>query len=151
MVKYSLKQYSFILKFAEPHIKERYIMKFTHLLVLSFFLLSCVSQVRKENPNSNRLTYGNVKTKIIKGTTTQAEILQDFGSPNLVTKNKDNDEVWNYNKMSFERIEGTDTGTAIFWSGSKAVSISTTKSFDLIIIFNENDVVKNYSVIQASF
>ena len=35
--------------------------------------------------------------------------------------------------------------------GSRAVSSATTKSFDLIIIFDENDIVKDYSIIAASF
>ena len=70
--------------------------------------------------------------KIIKGETTQAEILEIFGSPNIVTKNKSDNEVWNYNRMSFETATGDDGATLIFWGGSRALSTSTTKSFDLI-------------------
>jgi outer membrane protein assembly factor BamE (lipoprotein component of BamABCDE complex) len=89
--------------------------------------------------------------EIKKGETTQADILKIFGSPNLVTKNRDNDEVWNYNRMSYEAAYGSDAGGFIFWGGSRAVSSTTVKSFDLIIIFDNNDVVKDYSIIAASF
>lgn len=120
---------------------------FTTALMLLF---GCVTQVQKSQSNSN-LSYGMVKSNIIKGQTTQAEVMQMFGAPNLVTKNKSDNEVWNYNRMAFERVDGMDAGAAIFWAGAKAVTVSTTKSFDLIIIFDNNDIVKDYSVIQASF
>ncbi len=105
----------------------------------------------KEPAQKSALTVGTVKTEIVKGKTTQAEILQKFGAPNLVTKNRSNNEVWNYNKMSFESKVGDDSGTLILWSGSRAARTATTKSFDLIIEFDEHDVVKDYSVISASF
>lgn len=109
----------------------------------------CYAPIQQEH-NSN-LTAGVVKTEIIKGKTTQAEILKIFGAPNIVTKNRENDEVWNYNRMSFDKAYGSEAGGFIFWGGSRAVSSSTTKSFDLIIIYDENDIVKDYSVISASF
>lgn len=112
----------------------------------------CSSHVRSGLPprNSN-LTAGVVKRDIVKGTTTQAEILEIFGSPNVVTMNREQDEVWNYNRMSYDSASGADGGYAVFWSGSSAVSSTTTKSFDLILIFDDNDIVKDYSVIQASY
>ena len=112
----------------------------------------CAATVREsQTTEKSNLTVGVVKSEIIKGETTQAEILELFGSPNIVTKNRSDDEVWNYNRMSFENVSGSDGGFIILWSGSRAISSSTTKSFDLIITFDENDVVKDYSVIAASF
>ena len=123
---------------------------FAVLFLFSLFFLGCASSGLKEKSNTN-LTTGRVKLEIKKGVTTQADILKIFGSPNIVTKNRDNDEVWNYNRMSYESAYGSDGGGFIFWGGSRAVSSTTTKSFDLIIIFDKNDVVKNYSVISANF
>ena len=96
----------------------------------------------------SNLTMGMVKSKIIKGETTQAEILELLGAPNLITKNKDNDEVWNYNRMS---VEKGGAAASDIWLGSRALSSTTTSSFDLIITFDESDVVKDYSVISASY
>lgn len=90
--------------------------------------------------------YGNKK-----GDTTKTEILQILGSPNIITKNLENDEVWNYDRMSYESTYGSEFGGFIFWGGSRAVSSATTKQFDLIIMFDENDKVKDYSIIVASF
>jgi len=136
----------------------------TNYLMLTLFIglvsSGCYTapKVGDESQRSN-LTVGMVKTQIIKGETNQAEILEIFGSPNIITKNRDNDEVWNYNRMSFETASSSGSILAIFWTGnvagaggaSKAASTATTKSFDLILIFDENDVVIDYSVIAASY
>lgn len=122
-------------------------------LIFSISLIySCATYPKEYEPTqSSNLTVGTVKTTVIKGVTTQAEILEIFGAPNIVTKNRNNEEVWNYNRMSFRSVTGADGAVVLFWSGSRSMSTATTKSFDLIIIFDENDVVKDYSVISASF
>lgn len=121
------------------------------IIGISMFI-SCATFPKEQEPaQSSNLTFGVVKSQIAKGKTTQEEILKIFGSPNIITKNKDNDEVWNYSRMSYKTSEGSDGGTVIFWSGSRAMTTATTASFDLIIIFDKNDVVIDYSVISAKF
>ncbi len=56
----------------------------------------CNTHISKQSENS-KLTVGEVKRNIEKGKTNQVEILSIFGSPNLVSKNKNNEEVWAYN------------------------------------------------------
>jgi outer membrane protein assembly factor BamE (lipoprotein component of BamABCDE complex) len=120
-------------------------------IVITFFS-GCATFPQTDVPaQKSNLSVGMVKKVIKKGETTQAEILEWFGSPNLVTKNRSNDEVWNYNRMSFEAKAGADGGSLILWGGSRAMATTTTKSFDLIITFDSNDVVKDYSVIYASY
>ena len=70
-----------------------------------------------------------------------------FGSPNLVTKNKSNDEVWSYNKMSAQ----TRAGSSEVIFGQKASISSNSQSFDLIITFDIQDKVNDYSVISTSY
>ena len=123
---------------------------FFPLLLVVLLVSGCATSGVKEMSNTN-LTAGKVKMEIKKGVTTQAEILQIFGSPNILTKNRSNDEVWNYNRLSYETAYGSEGGGFIFWGGSRAVSSATTKSFDLIIIYDDKDVVKDYSIIAASF
>jgi hypothetical protein len=118
------------------------------LLVLS--ALSCTAYkygANAEPTQKSNLTFGMVKSKIIKNVTTQDEILKLFGSPNLVTKNKSNDEVWSYNKMSAQTREGS---SEVFF-GQKASVSSSSQSFDLIITFDNQDKVNDYSVISTSF
>jgi len=134
--------------------KMKLISKALLFLVVTIFLAAgCVSFPKGEEKSlQSSLTFAVVKSKIIKGQTTQDEILKTFGSPNIITKNRSNDEVWNYNRMSYRAVSGTNQGPAgIFSSGERAMSTATTESFDLIITFDDNGVVKDYSVISAKF
>lgn len=113
-------------------------------------LVSCNSYkygANAEPTQKSNLTFGVVKSKIIKGQTTQSEILSIFGSPNLTTKNKSNNEVWSYNKMSVVEKGGRTN----FFMGQRASASSSNQSFDLIITFDEKDVVIDYSVISTSY
>lgn len=121
-------------------------------LFIIFIFLSCASYPRQNQPvQKSNLTAGTVKKEIIKGVTTQAKVMQLFGAPNLMTMDSDGNEVWNYNKMSYTTTTGQDGGSLIFWSGSRSMRSSTTQSFDLIIVFDSNDVVRDYRVISAAY
>jgi len=119
------------------------------LIMISVFLVGCTTP--PEKVGNSTLTAGEVKRQVVKGVTTQAEIMSYFGSPNLVTTNKDNKEVWAYNRMSSDAFAGSHGGSLILFGGSQAVTSTTTKSFDLIITFNDKDVVEDYKVVQASY
>ena len=118
------------------------------LLCVLPLLLACGS---KAPPQQSNLTVGMVKATIVKGETTQAELLEVFGAPNIITKNRVDDEVWHYSRMAVESTSSVGNVLAIVFNSSKASSTTTTRSFDLIITFDENDVVKDYSVIAAQF
>ncbi len=125
-------------------------MKQIFILFTLLTLISCGSYkygANAEPTQKSNLTFGVVKSKIQKGETTQDEILQIFGSPNLITKNKSNDEVWSYNKMSVQE----KAGRTHFFVGQKASESTSSQSFDLILTFDDKDVVKDYSVISSSF
>lgn len=118
------------------------------MLPLLFF--NCTSYKYGENSEATQksnLTFGVVKSKIEKGKTTQEEILKIFGSPNLTTKNKSNNEVWSYNKMSVQ----TRKGSSEVFFGQKASASVNSQSFDLIITFDNLDIVVDYSVISTSY
>ena len=121
------------------------------LAITTVFLLGCATFPEKDNKSTTALTAGNVKTKITKGITTQAEILNVFGSPNLVTRNREGKEIWNYNRMNYTTKSGSDGSWLIFYGGSRAITTATTKSFDLMITFDERDTVIDYSIIQANY
>lgn len=130
-------------------------MKKAYLLVFAvcsmFFLLCRCSSYKygagEEYVQKSNLTFGIVKTKIVKDTTTQEEVLNLFGAPNMITKNRSNEEVWSYNRMSTVR----KGGYTVYPFGERASASSSSQSFDLIITFDEHDVVKDYSVISTSF
>jgi outer membrane protein assembly factor BamE (lipoprotein component of BamABCDE complex) len=122
--------------------------------VMFFFILilGCASYPPQNEPvQKSNLTSGTVKKEIIKGKTTQAEVMNLFGSPNLMTMDSDGNEVWNYNKMSYTTTTGSDGVSILFWGGSRSMRSSTTQSFDLIIVFDKNNVVRDYRVISAAY
>lgn len=132
---------------------------FLPAVAASALLSGCAVGPRSPSLGSSTLTAGMVKIEIIKGVTTQAEVLQIFGAPNIVTINSAEKEVWDYNRMSFESASSSAGVLGIFWGGwaaggaggHRASSTVTTKSFDLILIFDENDVVSDYTMIQAAY
>lgn len=87
-------------------------MRKLYVILLFFSLLfsiSCNSYkygANAEPTQKSNLTFGVVKSKIIKGNTTQSEILEIFGAPNLVSKNKSNNEAWNCNATSLLKVVG---------------------------------------------
>lgn len=126
-----------------------FVVNHTLAVVVALAAYGCATV--KPTAQQSNLTAGMAQTKIVKGVTTQQEILQLFGSPNIITKNRGNDEVWSYNRMSFESSTSDAFGSLILVGGSSAVSRSTSKTMDLIITFDDNDIVKDFSVISAQF
>lgn len=124
-------------------------------IIMGLFVIStlglagCAST--SQTPQKSNLTFGNVKKSIKKGETTQSEIVQLLGSPNITTKNKNNQEVWTYSKQSYDSESGGFGGGLILFGGNKAFSSQSSNSFDLIITFDKNDVVSDYSVVQSQF
>ena len=118
------------------------------IIMFSCIFCSCISYRYGANQPTQKsnLTFGTVKSQIVKGKTTQTEILQLFGAPNLVTKNKSNNEVWSYNRMTTT----TKGGYSSFIDGERASVSTSNQSFDLIIIFNFDDIVQDYSVVSSS-
>lgn len=123
-------------------------LKIFLLVCFSAIVTSCSSTVQ---PQKSNLTVGMIKSKVIKNQTTQTDILNIFGAPNLITKNKNNDEVWSYNKMSISSSASNSFATALLAGTSSSSSSKTTSSFDWIITFNSSNNVKDYSIISSSY
>ncbi len=68
-------------------------------VVVSVTGCATTAQDTSQAKNSN-LTAGVVSASIEKGRTSQAEILEIFGAPNVITTNKKGQEVWFYQKHS---------------------------------------------------
>ena len=131
-------------------------MSLHHVIVLLFIaplITSCATfpEVDRSEQRSN-LTSGMVKTRLVKGKTIQAEVLEIFGAPNITTRNSEGHEVWNYHKISYESYGARKDD--VYWflqGGSRAISSTTSRSFDLIITYDKNDVVIDYKMISSQF
>jgi outer membrane protein assembly factor BamE (lipoprotein component of BamABCDE complex) len=115
---------------------------------IMFFLLFSTSTSAAPVGASGSLTAGNVALNLKVGVTTQAEVLEAFGSPNIVTQNGQRFEVWSYQKHAVVR-QSTDNSeyfsVLIFGVGQrKRDEYETERSMTLIIKFDQNHVVSDF-------
>jgi outer membrane protein assembly factor BamE (lipoprotein component of BamABCDE complex) len=121
--------------------------------------LSLLAIVACKSPDSapvdrGNLTLGAVQVKIVNGTTTKAQVMEWFGSPNIVTRDKDG-EVWNYTRQG-TASELRQSGVGVWFligSGGSATGFakSGSYSFDLLIRFDQGDRVVDHKVMQTAF
>jgi len=103
---------------------------------------------RVERPTTeSNLTPGMAKSTIVKGQTTQAEVMEVFGPPDLVT-HKDDMQIWTYDKIAYD-FEETEGMVTLFRQGRRTRSTST--STMLIVYFDEQDVVRDYRMSTIKF
>ncbi len=93
----------------------------------------------------------NIKREIIKEITTEATVLNLLGLPTSVAPNSIGDEVWQYKNISYSASQSADGRTLILWELTTGASTEPAKLFDLLITFNEQDIVKNFELVFASF
>ena len=132
-------------------------------------------ETQREQPaqpvQPNSLSYGGVTSQVQKSRTTQLELLQMFGGPSISTTDGEGTEVWVYERSvtETERRNKSDGWQAAanlggFFSavgvagggstGKSSESSSTTTSFrslTVIVKFNPNKTVKEYSVRASQF
>ena len=137
-----------------------------HILLLVIFMISgCITteirsptepfQDAETQETSNRLTHGQVQLTLKKGITTQNEVLEIFGAPNIVTTDSTGLEVWTYQKHAI--VEKSDSsnvyGTIIlFGAGNKATGFEkSSRTMTLIIKFDENKKVIDFKSMSTSF
>jgi hypothetical protein len=127
-------------------------------LVSLSFLLSLVLVIGSgcnkhivEPVQKSNLTAGMVKKEIIEGVTTQNDILQVFGAPNIITRNKSGKEVWTYDTISVEKSAEEGYWNVIVAGAAGGRSSTSTRTFTLMIEFDDNEVVKECSYRASAF
>ncbi len=108
------------------------------------------------------ITPGAAKKYIIPGETTQAEVIEVLGTPNVITR-KDSGEMWVYDKVSSRQTSvvfgggglGGGFGHSGFGGGGLGGGASSTERSEttvmLIIYYDANDIVRDYKVTQTKF
>jgi len=109
----------------------------------------CQSQP-SEQPDKSNLTAGMAKSTIVPGTTTQAEIMEIFGPPDLVTR-RDGSEIWTYDKTWYEVRSSGSYATILIVGGSQRSSSSSSVSTMMIVYFTSDDIVKDYKLSVSKF
>jgi hypothetical protein len=91
------------------------------------------------------------KTTIIEGKTSQNDILEVFGAPNIITRNKSGNEVWTYDKVSVERSSAEKYGTIIIAGMGASRGSTSSRTFTLMIEFDQQDLVESYTYRSSVF
>ena len=159
--------------------KPRHFFKIGVCISVCIVAANCVRARSPNLPYSNQqksnLTAGMVKKYVKVGEASQTDLIAVFGAPNIITRDKDGNEVWTYDRQSMasasEVAEWNASGnvgaiaggmvgnTAV--GGGAGVGGSSGKSstagqissatFTLMIKFDENDLVQDYRMMATQF
>lgn len=124
------------------------------LAALASLMLLTACSSRYPDTCEPTFTLGSVQREICQGMS-QDEVAIALGSPNIVTKDSGNNEVWIYDKIATEvRSSGTSGGIFLFLAGvqsSKAERSSTQKTLTVVIKFDQQQRVANIAYHSSKF
>ena len=150
-------------------------MKVLSSVLLVFCMLSgCVSAQKHRDDvrgdETERISVGTVQKEIRVGMS-GADVVSVLGSPNMVTTDAERREAWVYDKVATERVYSTSSGSAgagagalgsggsgggvlglIFGGSGSAGALSTSqRTLTIIIKFDNNGLVRDFSYRQSNF
>lgn len=121
----------------------------------SLFLAGCASPYQPLDSRNSELTQGNVQMNLQVGTTSKAEVLENFGSPNITTRDGAGREVWTYQRQAQVAQSSSQSG---YWTVLLAGSQSRSSGFEsssrmttLIIKFDDDDIVHDFRSRTSNF
>ena len=98
-----------------------------------------------------QITLGNFKTKILRGKTTQDEVMRLLGAPSITSQNAQTNPVWTYTRQPFDREHQRFAGGITLYGGDESFTSSSSSSYDIILTFDAQKKVQDYSVIASEF
>lgn len=121
--------------------------KIIPFIAISIFLSACSSKNQISEPiHKSNLTAGQVSLTLRKNITTQAEVVEAFGAPNVVSNSSDGTEIWTYQKNATVTNSSSSSSFAtIIFAGigkNKTGFEQSSRTMTLIIKFKEINGVK---------
>ena len=133
-------------------------MRFFALCItfLSVLVSSCANTVsRPVTERNSALTHGNVQMNVEIGRTTQTQILEAFGAPNITTIDAEGQEVWTYQRHATvaQSQSGSNYWTVFLAGGSQSAAgfEQSTRTITLILKFDENNIVSDFRSRASNF
>lgn len=118
------------------------------ILATSALLAGCATQAKPVTTRNSELTHGNVQMNLKVGETTQTEVLEVFGAPNITSIDSSSQEVWTYQRAaSVSQSSSSDSGWTILLAGSNRRASGfeqTQRTMTLIIKFSDKKVVSDF-------
>jgi hypothetical protein len=137
-----------------------------HAITAALVLLG-VPTAASAKEEKNSLTHGMVQMNVKVGVTTEAEIIEAFGAPNITTLDGSGQEMWVYDRqatVSYDKSSGFSIGLLMGGGGGgvggggglgfgskKSTSSQSTRTMTLIIKFDANRVVSDFRSRSSSF
>lgn len=104
--------------------------------------------------STDRISVANVQQEIKEGLSS-ADVISILGSPNMVTTDNERREVWVYDKVATEQAYSTSSGGLGLLlsgvSGSSGAASTSQRTLTIIIKFDNDGRVRDYSYRQSSF
>lgn len=158
---------------------KKYLLKAILLVTIVVCAAGCMRATSPTLPQSStqksNLTAGMVKKYVKVGTATQTDVLSVFGAPNIITRDKNGNEVWTYDRQSMASaseiaawnaggnatiaaaglagttpVGGVVGGGGSAEKGSSAGQVSSA-TFTLMITFDSKDVIRDYRMMATQF
>jgi outer membrane protein assembly factor BamE (lipoprotein component of BamABCDE complex) len=128
------------------------------LLCLFIGLSACMSASQHkadvQDNSTDRVTVGTVQKEIKVGLSA-AEVAAALGSPNIVSTDEERREVWIYDKIASDRVVSQDEGFGSLLilgsSGTRGASTSSQRTLTIIIKFNKDNKVRDFSYHTSRF
>lgn len=131
------------------------------ILLISIFpiyLTGCVGpQEQQQIPSTTHspFTHGNVQMVIKTNITTQNQVLEVFGPPNIATIDNQGNEVWSYQKnATVSNFSENSSYATIILAGGRSTTTGfeqSSRTMTLIIKFGVNKKVIDFKSMTSSF
>lgn len=121
----------------------------------AIFLNGCTASNMPVDTRNSSLTHGNVQMNVRVGETTQTQILEVFGAPNISTIDGTGQEVWSYQRAATATQSNSNSAswTILLAGGSSETAgfSSTSRMITLIIKFNKEKIVSDFNSRSSNF
>ncbi|MBN2068362.1 MAG: hypothetical protein JW739_01885 [Opitutales bacterium] len=97
------------------------------------------------------LTHGNVTLHLRQGVTSQADVLELFGAPNIATVNSEGNEVWTYQRHATVTKASNSYSTIVLLGASTSGFSESSRTMTLIIKFNKEKIVSEFKSMSSNF
>ncbi len=132
--------------------------KIIMIILAGVFIQGCIPaqehRAAVQDNSSDRITIGKVQREIKKGMS-GAKVVEVLGSPNIVSTDKDSNEVWIYDKVSSDSVGSSSSGGVnillLFGQNSASASSSSQKTLTIIIKFDANKRVSSFKYHTSRF
>jgi outer membrane protein assembly factor BamE (lipoprotein component of BamABCDE complex) len=132
-------------------------MKKIWLIFVSVMLITQLSSCKTasqhraevEDSTTDKISIGSVQRGIKVGMSS-ASVVEVLGSPNMVSTDASRNEVWVYDKIQTTTTSSA-SGYSFFESSVSGASSASQKTLTIIVKFDNNNLVKDFSYRTSSF